>query len=73
MTTKINVNDMIIFYYDRVYLCKSKIRGIECTKINLIANTENKFKTYEFSTTIIIPICKYSPIILDNFKLENKY
>ena len=91
MTTKNNVNDMGIFYYNRVYLCKSKIGGIECKIFNsiddaiinskknkLIPNTENKlehtnyvFPTYQFAATII-PISKYTPIILDNFILKFK-
>ena len=80
--TKNNVNDMSIFYYDRVYLCKAKIGGIECKIFNSIddakinANTQDKlehsnyvFPTYQFAATII-PISKYTPIILDNFILN---
>ena len=36
MTAKNNVKDMSIFYYNRVYLCKSKIGGIECKRFNSI-------------------------------------
>ena len=65
MTTKNNVKDMGIFYYDRVYLCKSKIGGIECKifnsmddakinakKNNLIVNTQDKLEhsNYVFPT-----------------------
>lgn len=69
MIPKNNVKDMGIF---RVYLCKAQIGGIECKKINLIVNTQDKlehsnyvFPTYQFAATIIP-----TPIILDNFILN---
>ena len=75
-------------YYNRVYVCQQKIGYIECKLFKSMIDAQksttlykndhapnghcnNVFPVYSFIATVI-PICKYTPIILDKYILKYK-